>query len=301
MKKLKIVFVSIVSLLILIEITTRYFGLHQYPLFIESTEFEYIHKPNQTTKIYGNKFSTNEYSMRSKSISTNDTSVILLIGDSVLNGGNTIDQEDLASTIVENELHKKLKKRIRVLNVSSYTWGPDNIYAYLKKYGTFNADLLIYICNSGDAYDPMTFERIVGVSDTHTKHNYSLGTIKLAEKVLNMIKDKLNKKVDAAKQKPHRLTTGFSHINDLANKLSIPLLIYIHPDTQEIDKKEYNEEGASIINFYKSKNRTVIKELYLGIKKDYYKDNIHFNATGQQFMSKELLAAILQNSRVDTF
>ena len=255
MKKLKIVSLSILSAIVLIEITTRYFGLHQYPLFIESTEFEYIHKPNQTTKIYGNKFITNEYSMRSKPISTNDTSVILLIGDSVLNGGNTIDQDNLASTIIENELNNKLKKNIRVLNVSSYTWGPDNIYAYLKKYGTFSADLIIYICNSGDAYDPMTFERVVGVSDTHTKHNYSLGTIKLTEKVLNVIKDRLNKKINFAKKKPRLLTAGFSNINDLSNKLNIPLLIYIHPDVQEVDNKKYNEEGTLIIDFYKSKNR----------------------------------------------
>ena len=284
----------------MIEITTRYFGLHQYPLFIESAEFEYIHKPNQTTKIYGNKFTTNEYSMRSKPISTNDTSVILLIGDSVLNGGNTIDQDNLASTIIENKLNNKSKKNIRVLNISSYTWGPDNIYAYLKKYGTFSADLIIYICNSGDAYDPMTFEQVVGVSDTHTKHNYSLGTIKLTEKVLNLIKDRLNKKIDVVEQKPHRLTAGFSNINDLSNKLNIPLLIYIHPDVQEIDNKKYNEEGTLIIDFYKSKNRAVIKELDLGIQKKYYKDNIHFNTEGQQFMSENLLAAILQSYRADT-
>ena len=299
MRKLKIISISVLCVLLLVEITARYFGLHQFPLFIESAEFEYIHKPNQTTNIYGNKFMTNEYSMRSKPLTANDTTVILLIGDSVLNGGNTIDQDDLASTIVENELNRKLKKNVRVLNISSYTWGPDNIYAYFKKYGTFNADLIIYICNSGDAYDPMTFERVVGVSDTHTKYNYSLGTIKLAEKLLNMIKNRFDNQVNSTKQEPQQLTAGFENIDDLANQLKVPLLIYIHPDTQEINKKAYNGEGTLIMNFYKNKNRTVIKELDLGVKEEYYKDNIHFNTEGQKFMSKNLLNVILENYKLD--
>lgn len=292
MKKLRSYFLLILCILILIEITTRYFGLHQYPLFIESKEFEYIHKPNQATKIYGNKFMTNEYSMRSNSISKNDTLVVLLIGDSVLNGGNSIDQDDLASTILENDLNKKVKKHVRVLNISSYTWGSDNIYAYLKKYGTFSADLIVYICNSGDAYDPMTFEKIVGESDTHTKNNYLFGTAKLIEKVSNKCKGYFSNKVETRKIENNKISTGFISLDSLAHHLNIPLLIYIHPDIQEINKRRYSRQGESIINFYRNRNRTIIKELDLGVKSEYYKDDIHFNAKGQRFMSRNLFLPI---------
>lgn len=292
MKKSRSLFVLILCILILIEITARYFGLHQYPLFIESKEFEYIHKPNQTTKIYGNKFMTNEYSMRSNPISKNDTLVVLLIGDSVLNGGNSIDQDDLASTILENDLNKKVRKHVRVLNISSYTWGPDNIYAYLKKYGTFSADLIVYICNSGDAYDPMTFEKIVGISDTHTKDNYLFGTAKLIEKVSNKFRDYFSKKTQARKIENNKISTGFFGLDSLAHQLNIPLLIYIHPNIQEINKRQYSREGESIIDFYKKKNRKIIRELNLGVKSEYYKDDIHFNAKGQQFMGRNLFQPI---------
>ncbi|MFD2934179.1 hypothetical protein [Spirosoma flavum] len=292
MKKSKYILLLIIFILILTELATRYYGLHQYPLFIESKEFEYIHKPNQVTKIYRNDFMTNEYSMRSKSINKNDTSVVLLIGDSILNGGNTIDQDDLASTLLENNLNKKLGRNIRVLNISSYTWGPDNIYAYLKKYGTFSADLIVYICNSGDAYDPMTFEKIVDVSDTHPGKNYKFGTIKLIKKGLNAFKNIFAKKVETQEVDTQKLSSGFSNLDSLANKLNIPLLIYMHPDIQETTNGQYNKKGKLIIDFYTGRNRKIISELDLAIKKEYYKDDIHFNTKGQLFMSDNLFQPI---------
>ncbi|AUD06423.1 hypothetical protein [Spirosoma pollinicola] len=298
MKKLKFISLSVLCILVLAELVARYLGLDQFPLFMESKEFEYIHRPNQTTRIYGNNFKTNEYSMRSEPINKSDTCVVLLIGDSVLNGGNSIDQDELASTLLENSLNKKLGKKVRVLNISSFSWGPDNIYAYLKKYGTFNADLMIYVCGSGDAYDNMTFEKIVGVSSVHPDKNYIFGIKKLVDKGYGVINNTFKKifpeeKSPEVKEKNQKFNSGFSDLDSLARRLNIPFLIYLHPDLDEISKKQYSKDGKLIIDFYTTRHRKVIRELNLGAKKEYYLDGIHINAEGQLFISKNLYEPIL--------
>lgn len=302
MKYIKNVILLFLCVFVLAESAARYFGLHQYPLFVESSEFEFIHKPNQATLIYRNKFLTNEYSMRSKQITKNDTSVVLLLGDSVVNGGNTIDQDELASTILENTLTEKMGRSIRVLNISSYSWGPDNIYAYLKKYGTFNANLMIYVCNSNDAVDHMTFGKIVGTSNMHPNKNNVFGVSKLFEKGLNYFKGILDRASGMYQIKPkslnkgisdlNNLNKGFSDLYNLSNKLNVPLLVYMHPDVEEIINKQYSSKGQSIIDFFKNKNVIILNELSLGIKKEYYKDNIHYNAEGQLFLSNNLFGPI---------
>lgn len=292
-KNVKIIILVVLCSLGMAELVARYLGLHQFPLFMESKEFEYIHVPNQTTRIYGNNFKTNEFSMRSEPINKNDTCVVLLIGDSVINGGNSIDQDELASTLLENSLTKKLGKKVRVLNISSFSWGPDNIYAYLKKYGTFNADLMVYVCGSGDAYDNMTFEKIVGVSSVHPDRNYIFGIKKLVDKgfgVFNNTYKRLfpEKKSPEEKKNNQKFNSGFSNLDSLARRLNIPFLIYLHPDLDEISKKQYSKDGKLIIDFYTARHRMVIQELNLGAKEDYYLDGIHINAAGQLFISKNL-------------
>lgn len=117
----------------LTEIILRYkYGFCNAPLYISDPDFEYIYAPNQNAKRFGNVIQTNSLSMRSKEVSPSDSLVILLIGDSVVNGGNLTDQDSIATTILEKRFVKKYGKKIRVLNISAGSWGPDNIAAFLK-------------------------------------------------------------------------------------------------------------------------------------------------------------------------
>ncbi|MGV3558408.1 hypothetical protein [Larkinella arboricola] len=280
---------TFLALLVITELVSRYYGFNNYPLFEESKEFEYIHRPNQDVRIYQNHFITNEYSMRSGPVSKDDTLVVLLIGDSVINGGNQVDHNDLASTLLENRLSKELNKKVRVLNISSYTWGPDNVYAYLKKYGTFSADLIVMVNNSGDAFDNMTFEKRVGVKPNFPEKNYALACLGLFDRGWSMIAGKFKKRVPEERSvRSKEFDPGFENINSLATRLNVPLLVYLHATTQEMDEKKYSAEGQLILDFFAKKNRKVIKELDLPLDKNFYVDEIHFNAKGQHFMSDNL-------------
>ncbi|MFD1145337.1 hypothetical protein ACFQ4C_29695 [Larkinella insperata] len=260
-------------------------------MFQESKEFEYIHKPNQDLKIYRNRFVTNEFSMRSDPINKEDTLVVLLIGDSVVNGGNQVDHKDLASTILEQRLRKDLNATIRVLNISSYTWGPDNIYAYLKKYGTFNADLIVMVNNSGDAFDNMTFKKVVGVKSSMPSDNYALASFKLFKKVNDTLLSKFKKGISEdqdVQPEGRSFNTGFNDIDSLATCLKVPLIVYLHASQKELVEKKYSQEGQLIIDFFTKRNRKVIKELDFALDKKYYLDEIHFNSEGQHFMGENL-------------
>ncbi|QMW03977.1 hypothetical protein [Spirosoma foliorum] len=279
----------IILILLLIEIVLRYYGFHQFPLFEENKNYEYIHKPNQNTLIYRNKFITNEYSMRSNPVSKYDSLVVLLIGDSVLNGTNQVDQDSLASTILEDTLKKSFNKNVRVLNVSSYTWGPDNVYSYLKSHGTFNADIIVSINNSGDAYDNMTFEPIVGLNPSMPSENYTLAIISFMLKEFKVFQNcVLYSKSNLNASKTGKFNKGFQQINDLALRLNIPLLVYMHASREEISLDKYNEDGKKIISFFKENNREVICDINYTLKNECYLDDIHLSAKGQRFMGEIL-------------
>ena len=142
-------------------------------LFQEDNAIEYIPAPNQHSVRFGNKIAYNEYSMRSLPIDADDRCIVLGFGDSVLNGGTLTDQDSIATTIVEKQL-QRTNESIRFLNISAGSWGPDNCAAYLNKFGSFNAKMIILFVSSHDAYDNMTFEKTVGVHKSYPKEQYHL-------------------------------------------------------------------------------------------------------------------------------
>lgn len=299
MKNMKI-FIILFLTIIIVEMIGRYCGLNDYPLFQSSKEFEYIQTPNQNRYIYRNHFTTNEYSMRSKTIDFKDSLVVLLIGDSILYGGNIIDDDELASTILENNLSRQFEKKIRVLNISCKSWGPENNYQYLKKNGVFNADLIIYIANSGDAYDHITHQEVVGISEEYPKENFKLALFKLFTKSTSLIQSYLNKSNTKLNQTRNEMfDEGFQHLNSLSKASNIPIVVYLHPDIKEVLGGKYNESGIEIIKFCKENSIPLIKELDYKMSKELYDDDVHYNVLGQKFMSNILFSKIKLSSKIE--
>ena len=69
-----------------------------------------------------------------------------------------IDHEQLATTILARRLQAELHRPVTVGNVSAGSWGPGNWLAYVERYGTFDADIVVLVVNSGDVADNPTFE-----------------------------------------------------------------------------------------------------------------------------------------------
>lgn len=294
-KKLKSSIIILLSFFIVVEIGSRYYGLNDYPLFERNSEYEYIHIPNQNRLIYRNKFLTNQFSMRSDRISDKDTLVVLLIGDSILNGGPQVDQDCLASTILQKKLAKSLGcKDIKVLNISSYSWGPNNIYKYLLKNGLFSADLAVIIHNSADAFDHMTFkEPLIGNRLKKPSMNYSIATFKAVEQLFfELYKKILPKKNNEVRTNSDTLDVGFSNLATLFERNKIPYTAYLHADLNEFNQGKYNTQGNLIKDFYNTHNIEIIEELSYKGKLSYYLDDIHFNSGGQEYMADILYPKI---------
>lgn len=292
---LKYTLISLVIIITLIEFVLRFYGLYNYPLYESNELYEYILKPNQNVKIYRNSVSTNAYSMRSVQINKSDSIVVLLIGDSILNGGNEVDQSELASTILENRLRSEIKKNIRVLNISCKTWGPENLYRYLSKFGIFNADLIIFVSNGGDAFDHITFKDAIGTEFGRPNKNYPFAIMALFEKAYYNIISKFRNQpliISNSSTKKDSLDIGFYHLESLTKKTKVPFLVYLHGDVSEMNRKEYSEDSKLILDFFNNRNVSVIKEINFGNKKEYYLDGMHFNAKGQKYMSDILYPRI---------
>ncbi|GAB3264683.1 hypothetical protein GCM10027347_31900 [Larkinella harenae] len=295
MKKIKILLLVFTGVILMGELVGRYYGLTDFPLYNSSDEFEYLLKPNQDVRIYRNHFVTNAFSMRSAPISARDTIIVLLLGDSVLNGGNLIDQDSLASTILEKELLNTYHKPIRVLNISDKTWSPDNIVAYLKKFGVFNADMFLLVANSGDAFDPMTFKPIVGVASTHPSKNAVFAWEKIIEKAWPIIEDKFSliestsSSIPEPDKKTYSFINGFAELDSLSQKLGIPFYIYLHQAQSELAKNQIDLGGKMIVEFCKKRNIPVTVN-----KLDYscFDDEIHLNTKGQKAIAGDLLPLI---------
>jgi len=78
---------------------------------------------------------------------------ILVIGDSVVHGGAHCDDAQVATALLQNDLARLTGRTVRVANIAAGGWCPPNQAAYLDKYGTFRADLAIFVLNSEDAVD----------------------------------------------------------------------------------------------------------------------------------------------------
>ncbi|KAA9353459.1 hypothetical protein [Larkinella humicola] len=295
MKKIALAALVFCLFLLLVELAGRYYGLTNYPLYDASSEYEYLLKPNQDVRIYRNRFTTNEFSMRSAPIAKTDTLVVLLVGDSIINGGNSIDQDSLASTLVEKELLRKYGKKVRVLNISDKTWSPDNVVAYLKKFGVFGADMILMVANSGDAFDPMTFQPIVGVTSTHPDKNDAFAWPKLVVKAWATVEDRYFRseepatKEEKTAEKPENLVKGFADLDSIARQLNIPFFLYLHRSQSELTKNTV-DRGGLVIEEFCQKNHIPMRINRMDF--DMFNDEIHLNSKGQKALAKDLLPII---------
>jgi len=266
----------------------------------EDLDFEYIPQPDQDRHRFGKHIYYNHFSMRSEEVDST-AEIILGFGDSIFNGGTFLDQDSIASTILSKNLTKQKGHKIQFLNISSGSWGPDNCFAYLKKYGNFNCKEIYLIVSSHDAYDNMNFEKVVGVHFRYPNKQYKLALLELVDRyIIPETKKKLGMNIYKTEESvidKKRINTGFNSgfddFYEYATKNKLPLTIYLHASKSEINQNQYNEQGIEIINFAKSRGIPLLTDLQNGITANDLRDKIHYSNSGQ----KKMAEIILQNYR----
>ena len=284
-------------LIVVLELLARfYFGLGDVPVYVEHPAYEYIYAPNQDVWRFGNHIQTNEHSMRSKPLSQKDKRRILLIGDSVINGGAHVDQDDLASTRLENALTKDYPGT-RVLNISASSWGPDNAYAYVETHGHFDAQAIVLVFSSHDYNDNMHHRKVVGQHPMWPDSSPTLAlTDGFSSYVWPEVKSWFGAEFDEyAYLQGHDdspVNSGWDNFIRYCSENGLPLLVYVHAEQPEIKSAEYHMKGQRLLNKLERDSVAHISGLKDPIPGHGYRDKIHLNGEGQAALSERLLPHI---------
>lgn len=170
--------------LVAAELALRFaYGLGDPPLYELDDHIEYMLVPSKTYHRFGNTFSVNSFSMRSPEFPPRKSNPrelrVMVIGDSIVNAGARIDQPDLATELLRQQLADDLQRPVVVGNISAGSWGPPNQLAYVQTFGLFNADVVLLVYNNADSTDVPGLEGIGPQWPQHTP------TLALEEAVTN--------------------------------------------------------------------------------------------------------------------
>ncbi|MFN7019796.1 MAG: hypothetical protein ACK4WH_00535 [Phycisphaerales bacterium] len=162
---------AVVALVIAAELIARFVvGLGDPPLYDLDPRMEYLYKPSKVYRRFGHTIAINSHSMRSPEFPRDKSSAdelrVLVVGDSIVTGGARIDQDELATSILQGLLERSTGRRVVVGNVAAASWGVPNQLEYIKRYGLFDADVVILVLNGGDVDDVPGLERIGGTWPT---------------------------------------------------------------------------------------------------------------------------------------
>lgn len=298
--------IVILGLIILVEISLRgIFGLGNPVLYLPDAEIGYLLAPNQQLRRMGNQIRINQYSMRSEPIDSQrpeNTLRILLIGDSIANGAWWTDQRQTISALIEQSLQEHNNDKVQVLNASANSWGPRNQIAYLKRFGTFESQIIIQLLNTDDLFATVPTSLPVGRDRNCPNRKPLLALTEVFTQFILPPKP-IPELAEIMQKKEDRVGMNLKAIQDLKNLANqnnaqfivamTPLLREIDPATQRDYEKEartrlktfLESEGISYINFLPIFQKVQHPKLL-------YRDTIHLTPRGNQQVSETLTQSV---------
>ena len=152
-----------------------YFQLGHPVLFQFDPKMEYLPRPNQDLRRFGNRVQINRWSQRSDDITARKTDPhekrILVLGDSIAFGGTQLDQSQICGAQLEKLEKQRGTAPVRVITAAAGSWGPANEFAYLQRFGSFDADIVVWIFSDQDWFDKPDFEPTVDVHPNYPSHD----------------------------------------------------------------------------------------------------------------------------------
>lgn len=289
-------FVIIVSFLVL-ELTLRLIGFGEYPIYYESGKYEYAFKHNQSLKRFGNVFYINELGMRSDEVGPSDK-LVMGFGDSVLNGGVAVSQNDLASSKIDSALRVE-DHVLKFTNTSAGSWGVSNAYNWLINSKLKKPEAIVLVFSSHDWNDKMQFQKVVGnisfypdsqpllaITDAMSWfYSRYVESIKWSE--LPVWKDYQ----DAA----YDYDSGWTKFADYAKSNNIPLIVYHHANKEEVITNAWNEKGIMLETLLTKLDIQHISGLDNNFTEIDFRDEIHPSISGQQKIANAIIPVIKSN------
>lgn len=285
-------------------------GLGHPPLYQSDSEIEYLLKPDQNVRRFGNHYQVNHFSMRAENFPPTRAPGerrVLVFGDSVVNAGAQVDQYVIATELLHRELAgpdtrpDQPRAKVTVGNVSAFSWGPGNWLAYAKRYGFFEADTVIIVTNSGDYGDVPTFAPLN--PDTHPSTEPPSAVWEAAVRYLPVYLQRLHPAPRRpAPPPPVSAAAGPESLRDLkelirmAQQAGAKVRLVQHYQTDELDSdtpplgtalfaKACGELGVPVLSMQQAEREA---------RETAYMDNIHLTAKGQRILADTLMLAARQ-------
>ncbi|WP_017316997.1 SGNH/GDSL hydrolase family protein [Mastigocladopsis repens] len=300
----------VIGLFVVIEVGLRsLFGFGNPLTYIPDQQIGYLLAPNQQTRRFGHRIEINEYSMRGEPIQKTpspSTLRVLLLGDSIANGGWWTDQDNTISSLMRRSLASAVVshfQQVEVLNASANSWGPRNELAYLQKFGNFNAQAVVLLINTDDLFATAPTSSPVGRDRNYPDKKPPLALVEVFQRYV--LKPTPIPEIEAVHHEGGD-RVGFNleaivNIQMLARQANCQFLLVMTPLLREIGEPEPRD--------YEIKARQRLTEFcqvqaitYLDFlpifnsqqnPKALYQDHIHLNLQGNQLVSQVISRSLV--------
>ena len=278
------------ALLVAAELALRV-ALGPPALTVLHPSIEYLFAPDQDVVRLGNRFRTNAHGMRSGPLppAEEDHSYRLaVLGDSVINGGNPTDQDELATAILDGERIAD-GRTVRAMNISAGSWGPGNLLAYVDAFGLFDADYAVFVFSEHDLEDDRTF-----APPSATTMPRERPVLALAEFVTRYLPRyvALPWGEARAKAEPSPLPgDARDSLEALARRVAgagIPACVVLHPERGAPRAGPLPENLATIAGIFRRQGAVAVDGRAFLVGPEVYRDHIHPNARGQAALARAI-------------
>lgn len=306
----------IILLVLVLEFGLRWrFGFGNPLLYVGDPDIGYLLAPHQDVRRFGNRIVINEYSMRGEAISMpgqvnapppeSSALRLFLVGDSIANGGWWTAQDQTLSARLQRSLmgldasqpHLSYS-HVEVLNASANSWGPRNELAYVQRYGTFGAAVLILLINTDDLFATAPTSVQVGrdrnypdrkpplaIAEVIGRYLITQAPIPELQQVQAEGGDRVGKNLEAIRQ-----------IQDLVRAADGQFLLAMTPLLREVNKpgpRDYELEARDRLIAFTQAHQMVYLD-FLPVFTDVespdslYRDHIHLNDEGNRLVVEHL-------------
>lgn len=306
-----VILAVVVGLFVLLEIGLRsLFGFGNPLIYVGDEQIGYLLAPNQRTRRFGNRIEINQYSMRGSPIAKTpapSTLRVLLLGDSIANGGWWTDQTNTISSLMMRSLASATNsnyQEVEVLNASANSWSPRNELAYLQKFSTFNAQIIILLINTDDLFGTPPTSLPVGRDRNYPDSKPPLALLEVWQRYLTKQKPipELKAVHNEAGDRVGINLEAIGKIQGLTRQSNSEFLLVMTPLLREIGKpgsRDYEIQARQrLSDFTKAQQINYIDFLPIFNSntdaKGLFHDHIHLNLQGNKFVSEVIERSLLQ-------
>lgn len=278
-------------------------------LYLADSDIGYLLAPNQKTRRYGNLIKINQYSMRSATMTplpAVGTGRVILLGDSLVNGGWWTDQSQTLSALMGQQL-ATAGGNWEVLNVAANSWGPPNQLAYLQRFGLFGSEVIVLLINTDDLFSGIPNSAVVGRDRNYPNISPGLALIEVFNRYF-----KPSAPIPTVPQPSDPVGYNLEkiqRIQALARQNHTELILAMTPLLREVGEpgsRDYEIKARQrLTEFTQSQNWVYIDFLPIfkatAQPETLYRDHIHLTPSGNQLVSETLsqkLTEILKNQEL---